>query len=226
MPPALRLRDRAPSEQARGVLPRLLGPPYRLPAVADRLAEGWWHLTPRTRTVLLGLGVGATLVLLLLRIVLSPYGPPVTVLVTVQELAVGDAPREGDVVATRWPRELLPVGTPATRADLEGARLTSGVVAGTVLTRELLRDDGPLADLAAGGAAVAVPRALLDGATTGTLLDLVTVAGDGSGRTIARDVRVLAVDGDTVWLELARERAADVAAAALRGTLSGAVLPQ
>jgi hypothetical protein len=50
--------------------------------------------------------------------------------------------------------------------------------------------------------------------------------GDGTGRTIARDVRVIAVDDDTVWLEVSRDRAPDVAAAVLRGTLSGAVLAQ
>jgi Flp pilus assembly protein CpaB len=226
MPPALHLRTRAPAEGARGALPQLLGAPFRLPGVADRIAEGWWRLAPRARLALGVLAVVLALATVLLRIALSPYGPPVPVLVAAVDLTEGAVPGSSDVVAARWPRDLLPPAAPATRADLAGSRLAVGVTAGTVLTLRHVRDDGPLADLAAGGAAVPVPAGLLRGAEAGVLLDLVTVAGDGSGRTVARDVRVLAVDGDTVWVEVLRERAADVAAAALRGTLSGAVLAE
>jgi len=226
MPPALRSRDRAPSEGARGVLPRLLGPPARLPGVVDRVAEGWWRLAPRARTALTGLAVLAVLGATLLRIALSPYGAPVTVLVATSDLMVGTIPGASDVTTARWPRALLPPSPPAARGDLGGARLSMGIAAGTVLTRAHLRDDGPLAELTPGAAAVPAPLGSLRGAASGALLDLVGVAGDGSGRTIARGVRVLAVDGDTVWLEVERDRAADVAAAALRGTLSGAVLAQ
>jgi Flp pilus assembly protein CpaB len=168
----------------------------------------------------------ATLGAVLLRIALSPYGPPTTVLITTVELAAGTAPSASDVTTERWPRALLPSAPPATRADLDGSRLTMGVTAGSVLTLAHLRDDGPLAALTPGSAAVPVPVGTLRGVRSGSLVDLVGVAGDGSGRTIAREARVLTVDGDTVWLEVARDRAADVAAAALRGTLSGAVLAE
>ena len=224
MPPALRLRTRTPSVGARGNSPRLPGPPFLLPGIADRIAEGWWRLAPRARTLLTTAAALLAVTAVLLRIALAPYGPPVTVLVTTGELAVGASPGPGDVTAATWPRGLLPPSAPATRDDLAGARLTVGVVAGTVLTRDHLRDDGPLAGLSAGSAAVPVPPALLRGVREGVRLDLVAVSGDGSGRTLARDVRVLAVEHDAVWMEVARERAADVAAAALRGTLSGAVL--
>jgi hypothetical protein len=224
MPPALRIRTSAPSEGARGATPRLPGPPFLLPGIGDRIAEGWWRLTPRARTVLASSAVLLAVAAVLLRIALSPYGPPVTVLVTTGELAVGSSPGPSDVTSTAWPRGLLPPSAPATRDDLVDARLTVGVVAGTVLTRDHLRDDGPLAGLSTGSAAVAVPAGLLRGAREGVRLDLVAVSGDGSGRTVARDVRVLAVAPDGVWIEVPRERAADVAAAALRGTLSGAVL--
>jgi Flp pilus assembly protein CpaB len=208
------------------VSPWLPGPPLRLPAVADRVAEGWWRLTPRARALLVLLAAGVTLAAVLLRVVLSPYGSPVAVLVTAVDLAAGVVPDAADVTTASWPRTLLPAAEAATREDLGRSRLTMDLIAGSVLTRDHLRDDGPLAELTAGAAAVAVPLGMLRGAGTGARLDLVTVAGDGTGRSIARDVRVLAVEGDTVWLEVARDRAADVAAAVLRGTLSGAVLAE
>ncbi len=226
MPPALRIRDHTPSWGVRGALPRLLGPPVRLPGIVDRIAEGWWRLTPRVRSLLGALAVLGALGAVLLRIALSPYGPPTTVLVTTVELAAGATPSPSDVSPARWPAALLPPARPATRADLDGSRLTMDVTAGTVLTLAHLRDDGPLATLTRGSAAIPVPLTMLRGVTSGSRLDLVGVAGDGSGRTIAREARVLAVDGDTVWLEVTRDRAADVAAAALRGTLSGAVLAE
>ena len=207
-------------------MPLLLGAPLLLPGVVDRIAEGWWRLTPRSRSALTGLAAVLALGAVLLRIVLSPYGAPVPVLVAAADHDVGAALGSGDVTAARWPRTLLPPDLPATRADLAGARLTMGVTAGTVLTLAHLQHGGPLAGLRTSAAAVPVPTGSLRGAVADMRLDLVTVAGDGSGRAIARDVRVLAVDGDTVWLEVDRDRAADVAAAALRGTLSGAVLAQ
>ncbi len=192
----------------------------------DRVAEGWWLLTPRARTVLAALAVGIALAAVLLRIALAPYGPPITVLVVSTDLEVGAALGPSDVTTARWPRDLTPPPPLLTRADLPGSRLAVGVTAGTVLTARHVRDDGPLATMAGGTAAVPVPDALLRGVDSGSRLDLITVVGDGTGRTIAQDVRVLTVDGDTVWLEVPRDRAPDVAAAALRGTLSGAVLAQ
>ncbi len=229
MPPALRrLRDRSPSEGQRegkrGLTALMPGPPFLLPGAVDRVAEGWWRLSPRARSLIVAAGIAAVLVAGVLRVTLSPYGPPVDVLVAATDLAAGDVPGVEDVAAMRWPRDLLPSGAPAAEADLPDARLTMDVTAGTVLTRRHLRDDGLLAGLAPGMAAVPVPAELLVGATTGTVLDLVALVGDGSGRTVATAVRVLATDGGTVWLEVGRDRAADVAAAALRGTLSGAVL--
>lgn len=224
MPPVLRLRSRAPIEGAHGASTWLPGPPLRLPGITDRIAEGWWRLTPRARTVLAALSVAITLVTVLLRIALAPYGPPITVLITTSDLEVGTALGPDDVSTARWPRDLVPPAPLTSRADLVDARLAIGVTAGTVLTLRHVRDDGPIATMTAGTAAVPVPAGLLRGADGGRRLDLVTVVGDGTGRTIARDVRVLAVDGDIVWLEVPRDRAPDVAAAALRGTLSGAVL--
>jgi Flp pilus assembly protein CpaB len=226
MPPALRFRTRAPAEGAHGVPSWLPGPPLRLPGVLDRVAEGWWLLTPRARTALAALAVSLVLAAVLLRIALAPYGPPVNVLVTSADLEVGAPLGPSDVTTARWPRDLTPPAPLLTRADLLGTRLAVGVPAGTVLTARHVRDDGPLATLASGRAAVPVPDALLRGVDRGSRLDLITVVGDGTGRTIAQDVRILTVEEGTVWLEVPRDRAPDVAAAALRGTLSGAVLAQ
>lgn len=224
MPPALRFRNRAPDQGAHGYLPWLAGPSSRLPGIADRIAEGWWRLTPRARGALALLAAGALLAVAALRIALSPYGPPVTVLVATSDLVAGSVPAGSEFTSVRWPRDLLPPGLPASRADVAGSRLVTDVTAGSVLTLRHLRDSGPLADLSPGAAAIALPQGLVRTATAGTRLDLVAVAGDGSGRLVARDVRVLAVEDGTVWAEVPRERAADVAAAALRGTLSAAVL--
>jgi hypothetical protein len=102
--------------------------------------------------------------------------------------------------------------------------MTMGVTAGTALTARHVTGDGPLTGLAPGLSAVPVPTGALRGASGGVLLDLVVTLGDGTGRTLARDVRVLAEDGGTTWLEVDRALAPDVAAAAARGTLSAAVL--
>ena len=192
--------------------------------VVDRVAEGWWRLTPRTRAAAGVVASVALVVAVVARLALSPYGPPTAVLVARSDLAVGSTVEPGDVDRTRWPVGLLPAAPPVTRAELAGARLATDVPAGTVLNRAHLRDAGPLATLTEDAAAVPVPAELLRGVTPAARLDVVGVAGDGSGRVLARDTRVLAVEDGTVWLEVGRDAAADVAAAALRGTLSGAVL--
>lgn len=202
----------------------LPGPPLRLPSVLDRVAEGWWRLTPRARSAIGLLAAVVTVTAVLLRVALSPYGPPVPVVVAARDLTVGATVTAADLVVRRWPADLVPDGAQRDVATLVDTRLTARVVAGTVLTDGHVRDDGPLARLGAGRAAIAVPTGLLAGIRTDARVDLVGVAGDGSGRTLAEDGRVLAVEGDVTWLEVERGRAADVAAAALRGTLSGVVL--
>lgn len=188
------------------------------------MAEGWWRLTPRARSAIIALAAVATVAAVLLRVALSPYGPPVDVLVTTRDLTAGSELGPGDVAVRRWPRDLAPQEPLQDRVDLVGTRLTARVTAGTVLDAGHLRGDSPVARLDADRAAVVIDAQLLQGVTVDTRLDLVGVAGDGSGRMLARDSRVLAVEDGAVWIEVPRDRAADVAAAALRGTLSGAVL--
>ena len=224
MPPALRPRTRASHADAPRVTTWLPGPPLRLPSVMDRAAEGWWRLTPRARGAIIVLITVMTVAVVLLRVALSPYGPPVDVLVATRDLASGSALGPDDVTVRRWPRDLVPSEPLQDPDDLVGTRLTARVTAGTVLATPHLRDDDPLARLGVDRAAVVIDAGSLQGVAVDARLDLVGVAGDGSGRTLARDGRVLAVEDGTVWIEVPRDRAADVAAAALRGTLSGAVL--
>jgi Flp pilus assembly protein CpaB len=175
--------------------------------------------------LLLGIVTAVTvLTAVLLRVALSPYGPPVPVLVATGDLRVGELITGADVTVTRWPRELVPPGALARRSAAVGGRTTMGVTAGTVLTLRHVTGDGPLTGLVTGSAAVPVPSGALRGASGGARLDLVVTLGDGTGRILARDVRVLAEEGGTTWLEVDRALAPDVAAAAARGTLSAAVL--
>jgi pilus assembly protein CpaB len=207
------------------VLPTWLhGAPYRLPGAADRIAEGWWRLSPRLRLLLGAVAAASLLTSVLLRVALSPYGPPVPVVVVTEDLRAGDALAGPAVALARWPRELVPAGALSQRSDAVGARLTMGVTAGTAITARHVVGDGPLSGLAAGAAAVPVPSSALRGVAGGVRLDLIVTLGDGTGRALARDVRVLAEDGGTTWLEVDRALAPDVAAAAARGTLSAVVL--
>jgi len=207
------------------VLPTWLhGAPYRLPGAADRVVEGWWLLSPRLRLLLGAVGASLALTAILLRVALSPYGPPGPVLVADVDLRVGEVVAGSDVSVARWPRDLVPPGALSQRSAAVGGRMTMGVTAGTALTARHVTGDGPLTELAAGRAAVPVPSGALRGASGGARLDLVVTLGDGTGRTLARDVRVLAEQGGTTWLEVERALAPDVAAAAARGTLSAAVL--
>jgi pilus assembly protein CpaB len=176
------------------------------------------------RLIITVLAGAAALGAVVTRIALSPFGAPTPVVVVTSDLAAGAAVSSADLTVTRWPSGLVPSDALTAERDAVGARLTIGVTEGTVLTGRHVRRDGPLADLRSGMAAVPVPSGMLRGVSARARLDLVATAGDGSGRALARDVRVLAADGDTVWVEVERERAPDVAAAAARGTLSGAVL--
>jgi len=173
------------------------------------------------------LGVAAALLVLaavVVRVAASPYGPPVLVLVVAHDRQAGDILAGGDVTQVRWPRDLVPAGALSQRPEAVGHRLTMGVTGGTALTDRHLTGDGPLTGIARGTAAVPVPSGAVRGLAGGTRLDLVVTLGDGSGRALARDVRVLAEEAGTTWLEVDRALAPDVAAAAARGTLSAVVL--
>ena len=224
MPPALRVRDRAPTEESRILPTWLQGAPLRLPGAVDRLAEGWWRLGPRARSMLGAAAAFMLLAVLLLRVALAPSGPPFPVVGEGQDLGAGAVLAPGDVTLARWPRSLVPRGALTERADGIGVNLTMGVTAGTPLTSQHVSDDGPLTGLAPGTVAVPVPTGALRGAPRGARLDLIGTLGDGTGRVLAREARVVAEQDGTTWLQVDRALAPDVVAAAARGTLSASVL--
>jgi pilus assembly protein CpaB len=227
VPPALRPRPRRPSsdDEPSGSVRRSDGPPLRLPAVADRVAEGWWRLSPRRRsTIAIALGAVLTLAVLL-RVALSPYGPPLPVVLATGDLAVGTRLAPSDLVTARWPSSLVAdhlIGVPA---DAIGSTLSIGVPAGTAVSRRHLEGDGVSGALADWAVAVPIPEQLLPPLVAGGRIDVIVTLGDGSGRAAASDVRVLSVDGGIVWLEVERSRAPDVSAAAGRGTIGAVLLP-
>ena len=211
-----------PLRRLRAAWPGVDGPPPTLPAVVDGALERWWALPPRVRAA-------AALAALLLvatggvvRVARSPYGPPIPVAVAGRDLPVG-ATVAGAAATERRPAGLVPLDAVAEVPD--DATLAMGVVAGTVLTSRHLRPGGPLADLPAGAAAVAVPAEAVPGATPGRRVDVIVTRADGGGAVAAADARVLATDDDRVWLAVPRAAAPDVAAAAARGLLSVALLP-
>lgn len=202
--------------------PWLTGPPPALPAALDRMLERWWWLAPRQRAAVLAVALALVAGGSVAQVARSPYGPPVAVVVAARDLPAG-ATALGATATARRPAGLVPSDAVATvPAD---ATLTLGVVAGTVLTARHLQPGGPLAGLTAGAAAIAVPLDGIPGLLPGRRVDLVATRADGGGIVLATDARVLSADGDLVWLAVPRAAAPDVAAAAARGLLSAAVLP-
>jgi pilus assembly protein CpaB len=204
---------------------RLTGPPPRLPQVVDRTVEGWWRLAPRVRVILVTAAMLAVAVAALLRVAAAPYGPPVPLLLAARDLSAGERPGAADVVAARWPRGLVPRDAVRGADQLVDATLAVPVMAGLPLVTGQLRGGGIAHGLAPSTAAVAVPAADLPGAGPGSLVDLVVTLGDGTGRRLAADVRVIIIEDGLAWLEVERTAAPDVAAAVARGTLSAVLLP-
>jgi len=167
--------------------------------------------------------------LVLLRIVLSPYGPPVDVLIARQDLEVGHLLTSDDLLPARWPSRLIPtdaIGADAATADALGRTVLTGrVLAGAPVTRRHLATGGRTGMLADWAVAVPAARSSLPPLTADDRIDLIVLLGDGSGRTVAGDVRILGIDDDLVWLEVARSVAADIVAAERRGALGAVLLP-
>jgi hypothetical protein len=208
----------------RSRLSQLLGgaPPV-LPPVLDRCSERWWRTAPRVRALVL---VASLLLLLLagtVRLASSPWGPPVPVLVATRDLPIGASLGPDDVRPAAWPAGLVPTG--ALSAEVGGSFATALVPAGSVLTDRNVGDGGLGAALPSGTAAVALPAELVPDVGSGTRLDLVGADLDGRAVPLAVAATVLADDGEHLWVAVARQEAAAVAAAALGGALTAVVLP-
>lgn len=204
-------------------LPRRPGTPVALPPLLDAVSERWWALPPRFRQLVIAVGVVAVLALAGRGATTSPWGPPVTVKVLAHDLPAGSPLTAADLVAARWPADLVP--SDAITELSAQARLRAPGVAGSVLTDRhvaagtagLLPDDGSVA--------VSVPMDGLPALATGDVLDVVATATDGSARRVATAARVVAVDGAWLWLAVARDDADAVTAAGATGRLSVAVRP-
>jgi Flp pilus assembly protein CpaB len=210
----------------RDLLPGLTsgGPPV-LPAWLDRLSEWWWGRPPRLRTVLVAVAILLGLVVIGRGATRSPWGPPTQVLVATADLEPG-TPIDGDRLrAAQWPGGLVPDDAIIAVADLpDDARVRSNVPAGTPLTaRHLVTGLAGL--VAPGHVAVSVPRDGLPIVPTGARVDVVTAGVHGEAARITAGARVLALDGDWVWLGVPAEQADAVATAAVTGRVLLAIRP-
>ncbi|MFA9447120.1 SAF domain-containing protein [Egicoccus sp. AB-alg6-2] len=193
-----------------------------MPRPLDAVSEWWFRAGPRLRFVLAALVVIAALGGYVVRMTASPWGPPVAVLVAATDLPLGHEPTSGDVRSVRWPAQVVPDDVVT---EVDGARLTVAVPAGTALTSRHFADGGIAGALSATAAAIAIERELLPELPPGARIDLVGAGHDGTGTVLAGDVAVLRVDDARVWVEVPRELAAEVAGAAAARALTAVLLP-
>jgi Flp pilus assembly protein CpaB len=119
-------------------------------------------------------------------------GPSVFVVVATRSLGAGDELTPASLQQVQWPADLAPAGAMESAATLVGRHLTSSLGAGEVVTQARVSGAGLLRGQPAGTRAVHVTVGDPGAAglvTTGDAVDLVAPEG-----TVARDVRVLAVD--------------------------------
>lgn len=202
------------------LLSRLDGAPFALPDILDRASERWWARSPRTRFVLVGCALALVVLVGLSHAAATPYGPLRTVHVATRDLPIGHEVSPGDVRRTDWPLELIPT---AATTDPTG-RLTAPLPAGAVLTDGHLGSDGIAGQLPPDTVAVALPAEAVPTLAPGQRIDVVGRDVQGVGLVLARGARVVTVEAEVVWLAVAREAAADVAAAAPTGAVSVVVL--
>lgn len=196
--------------------------PFVLPAVLDRLSDTWWSLPPRLRVALGVVAAVAIVAAAGVRGLAAPHGPERDVWVAEEALPAGttldDHPA---LVRTSRPDQLVPRHP----ADAPTGRLTGPLPAGAVLAEEHLAEAG-IGDLAGPDrVAVPVPPDALPPVALHDRLRIIVTGPDGSGRVVADDAEVLALDEDATWLATAPDASVDVAAGGSRGTLTATVLP-
>ncbi|MBW3621698.1 MAG: SAF domain-containing protein [Actinobacteria bacterium] len=215
------------SERRSGPRARLLlsrspwhGPSPVLPGALDRAVDRWYGMPPRVRAGVLVAGVVALLLLAGAGAARSPWGPPVPVLVTTVDVPPGEGLSADHVRTERRPAGLVPEDAVRDLVGLPEPRAAGLLLAGTVLTgRHLAGVDPATAGLADGRAAFPVDAAALPPLRVGQRLDVVAGDLEGHGRVLARDARVRSIVDGVVWLDVARDDAPAIAAAALRDGL-------
>lgn len=198
--------------------------PPVLPPWLDGLSERWASAGTWTRTAIIAGIVVAGLAVAGRGAATSPWGPEVDVVVAARELPAGRVLEAGDLTTARWPHRLVPPGSPAAVGEAAGRTLAVGAPQGTLVTGDHLAEDGIASRLGQGR--VAYPLPVPDGAAlaAGQIVDLVTGDGDGGGVRLAAGARILAVDGTTAWVAVAREEAPAVAGAASWGEVVAVIL--
>lgn len=200
------------------------GPSPRWPELVEAAAERWFSLRPRLRLVV-GLAVVVAVLLAAGRVgARSPWGSDMPVLVAARELPAGHTLAAGDLVPSVRPERAVPSSPLDVGARWIGSVATGRLPAGAVVVAGHLASGGLPALVESGRVAVAVPAALLPPLDPGRRVDLIGGDGQLGGQHVARNGRVLAADGEHVWIEVDRADAAAVSAAVSRGTVTVALL--
>ncbi len=187
------------------------GPLPVLPEPLDDLAERWAGARPRARAAILALVAVAVLLIAGSGAARSPFGRPVEVVVVRSDLAAGHLVASDDLTVRAWPEAIVPAGAVTTPEQAIGATLSAGIAAGQPLAAMHLAGGGLGSLVREDEVALPVP---VPYATEYVAGDHVDVFGGDAGVLLVGDARVLASEGDIVWLALPRDRAGDVAAAA------------
>lgn len=194
------------------------------PARVDHLGERWFALAPRLRLAVIVLTVvvlGLTAVHVASR---SPWGADVAVLVAARDVPAGSTLVAGDVIPAIRPAGTVPRGAVEASSTWVGSVLTGPLPEGAVVTAVHLVEAGLSGLVAPGRVAVAIPAGLLPPLEPGQYVDLLGGDGDLAGQHLARAGRVLANDGEHVWIEVDRTDAAAIGAVIAWGHVTVALL--
>lgn len=180
---------------------------------------------PRVRLAIAAVGIVLLLVTAGRLATRSPWGGEVAVLVATHDLPPGHTLTAGDLVPAVRPVATVPGGVLDAGTAWVGAVTAGFLPSGATVTAGHLADGGLTDLVVAGRVAVAVPAELLPTLPPGRRVDLVGGTDHQGGRHLARDGRVLAGDGDHVWIEVDRDDAGAVSAAVAWGRITVALLP-
>lgn len=203
----------------------LSGPAPALPATLDGLAERWARMPPRLRWTVVAVVVLAAAALAGAGAGRSPWGPTVQVLVATRQLAPGARLTVADVETVDRPAAAVPEDALTAVDQVRERPLALGVPVGAVVTGAHLREGGMAASLGPDRVAVALPAGDGPLLEAGQRLDLLSGDAQGAAIRLARDATVLGSDGTTMWVDVGRDEAPQVAAASRWGAVTFALLP-
>lgn len=207
----------------RGLTRHLDGPAPVWARPLDRIAERWARAPARLR--ILVVAMVTTTVVASPALLPHRWGEPTRVVTAVRDLGVGTILGPGDLEVVALPASSVPDDA-ATAADgLVGSALRHPVAPGQPVLERHVAPDGLTGLVATGRVAVALPTELVPPLVPGQRLDVLGADDVAGGRVLADEARVLRVDGDIVWVEVARDETTAIAAALVWGGLTVAVLP-